>query len=91
MLKMSPTSTTQKSRNFVDEFDKGNRCENRARRASTSTKGPTRKDYPSSNHVSHAVSNIVSNSSKIVSNYPTPDIKKAFDQLRQAFTKAPIL
>ena len=53
--------------------------------------GPIGADYLSSDHVSHTVSNIVSNSTKNVSNYLTPDAKKAFDQLRQAFTKAPIL
>ena len=65
--------------NLVDEFGGGDRGENEAR-APTSTKGPTRADYPSSDHISHAVSN-----------YLTPDAKKAFDQLRQAFTKTPIL
>ena len=43
-------------------------------------KGLTKADYPSSDHVSHAVSN-----------YLTLNAKKAFDQLRQAFTEAPIL
>ena len=76
---------------LVNEFVGGNRDENEARKASTSTKGPTRADYPSSNHISHTVSNMVSNFAKNVSNYPIPDAKKAFDQLRQAFTKAPIL
>ena len=81
MLRMSPTPTsaTKKSMNLVDEFGGGDRGENEAR-APASTKGPTGADYPSSDHVSHAVSN-----------YLTPDAKKAFDQLRQAFTKAPIL
>ena len=81
MLKMSLTSTsvTQKSMNLVDEFGGGDCGENEAR-TSASTKGPTRADYPSSDHVSHAVSN-----------YLTPDAKKAFDQLCQAFTKATIL
>ena len=65
--------------NLVDEFGGGDRGENEAR-APASTKEPTGADYPSSDHVSHAVSN-----------YLTPDAKKAFDQLRQAFTKAPIL
>ena len=69
----------QKLMNLVDEFGRGDRSENEAR-TSTSTTGPTRADYPSSDHVSHAVSN-----------YLTPDAKKAFDQLRQAFTEAPIL
>ena len=70
--------------NLVDEFDKGDRSENEARRAYASTKGPTGADYPSFDHVSHTVSNIVSN-------YLTPDVKRAFDQLRQAFTEASIL
>ena len=77
--------------NLVDKFGKGDCAENEARRASTSTKLCTEADYLSSNHVSHTVSNIVSNSAKNVSNHLTPDAKKAFDQLRQAFTKAPIL
>ena len=91
MLRMSLTPTTQKLMNLVDEFDKGDRGENEARKTSASTKRLTEADYLSSNHVSHAVSNIVSNSAKNVSNYLTPDAKKAFDQLRQAFTKALIL
>ena len=65
--------------NLVDEFGGGDRGENEAR-APASTKEPTGADYPSSDHVSHAVSN-----------YLTPDAKKAFDQLRQAFTEALIL
>ena len=84
MLKMSLTSTTQKSINLVDEFDRGDYGENEARKASTSMKGPTGADYLSSDHVSHTVSNIFSN-------YLTPDAKRAFDQLRQGFTEAPIL
>ena len=81
MLRMSPipTSVTQKLINLVDEFGGGDRGENEAR-TPASTKGPTGADYPSFDHVSHAVSN-----------YLTPDAKKAFDQLRQAFTKASIL
>ena len=65
--------------NLVDEFGEGDRGENEAR-TPASTKEPTGADYPSSDHVSHAVSN-----------YLTPAAKKAFDQLRQAFTEAPIL
>ena len=65
--------------NLVDEFGGGDCGKNEAR-APASTKEPTRADYPSSDHVSHAVSN-----------YLTPDAKKAFDQLRQVFTEAPIL
>ena len=76
--------------NLVDEFDLGDRGENKARKASASTKRPTGADYPSSNHVSYTISNIVSNSTKNVSNYLTPDAKKTFHQLHQAFTKAPI-
>ena len=64
--------------NLVDEFGGGDRGENEARTPAL-TKGPTRADYPSSDHVSHAVSN-----------YLTPAAKKAFDQLCQAFTEAPI-
>ena len=80
MLKMSPTltSVTQKSMDLVEKFGGNDYSENEAR-TSASTKRPTRADYPSSAHVSHAVSN-----------YLTPDAKKAFDQLRQVFTKAPI-
>ena len=91
MLKISPISTTQKFMNLGNKFDGGDRDKNEARRASASTKGPTGADYTSSNHVSYAVSNIVSNFTPNVSNYLTPDAKKAFNQLRQAFTKAPIL
>ena len=76
--------------NLVYEFGRGNCSENTAK-TSALTKGPTGADYPSSNHISHAVSNFVSNSAKKVSNYLTPDAKRAFDQLRQAFTKVPIL
>ena len=65
--------------NLVDKFGKGDRGENEAR-TSALTKRPTKVDYPSSDHVSHAVSK-----------YLNPDAKKAFDQLRQAFTKAFIL
>ena len=65
--------------NLVDEFGGGDCGENEAR-TSASTKGPTGADYPSSDYVSHAVSN-----------YLTPDARKAFDQLRQTFTKALIL
>ena len=68
--------------NLVDEFGRGDYNENEARRAFASTKGPTGADYLSSNHVSHTVSNIVSNFAKNVSNYLTPDAKRDFDQLR---------
>ena len=91
MLRMSPTPTTQKLMDLVDEFDEGDRGKNEAKKTSASTKKPTGADYQSSNHVSYTVSNFVSNSAKNVSNYLTPNAKKAFDQLRQAFTKAPIL
>ena len=77
--------------NLVNEFGRDNHGKNKARKASASIKKPTGADYPFSDHVSHTVSNIVSNSAKNVSNYLTPDTKKAFNQLRQAFTKAPIL
>ena len=81
MLRMSPrpTSSTQKSMNLVDEFG-GSDCAENETRTSASTKEPTGADYPSANYVSY-----------VVSNYLTPDAKKAFDQLRQAFTEAPIL
>ena len=84
MLKMSPISTTQKLINLFDEFGGGDCDENEARRASVLAKGPIGADYPSSDHVSHTVSNNVSN-------YLTPDAKRAFDQLRQAFTEAFII
>ena len=77
--------------NLVDKFGRGNCDENEARSAFASTKGPTGADYPSFNHVRHTVSNIISNSAKNVSNYLTPDAKRAFDQLRQAFTEVLIL
>ena len=69
--------------NLVNEFGGGDCGENEARKASVSTKGPIRADYLSSNYVSYTVSNNVSN-------YLTPAAKRAFDQLRQAFTEAPI-
>ena len=56
-----------------------------------SMKGPTGADYLFFNQVSYVVSNFVSNFAKNVSNYLTPNAKKAFDQLCQAFIKAPIL
>ena len=64
---------------LVDEFG-GDDCGENEARTPASTKEPTGADYPSSDHVSHAVSN-----------YLTPAAKKAFDQLCQAFTEAPIL
>ena len=81
MLKMNPTPTsvTQKLMNLVDEFG-GDDCGKNEARTSISMKKPTRADYLSFDHVSRAVSN-----------YLTPDAKKAFDQLHQAFTEAPIL
>ena len=90
MLRMSLTSITKKLINLVDEFGRGDRGENEARRASASTKGPTGGDYLSSDHISHIVSNIVSNCTKNISNYLDLNAKKAFDQLRQAFTQATI-
>ena len=79
MLKMTvtPTSATQKLMDLFDEFSEGVRSENKSRKTFALTKGPTRADYPSFDHVSHAVSI----SAKNVSNYLTPDAKKAFDQL----------
>ena len=85
MLKMISTSTMQKFMNLDDEFGRGDRSENEARKASASAKRPTGADYLSSNHVSHTVSNIVNNSAKNVSNYLTPNAKKAFNKLRQVF------
>ena len=86
MLKMSstPISATQKPINLVDEF--GDCDENEVRKTSTLTKGTTGADYLSSNQFSH----IVSISAKNIRNYLILDAKRAFDQLRQAFTKAPI-
>ena len=90
MLWISQTSTTQKLMNLIDEFGEGDRDENETRKASTSIKGPIGANYLSFNHVSHILSNIDSNSAKNVNNYLTPDAKRAFDQLLQAFTEAPI-
>ena len=92
MLKISPIpiSVMQKLIDLVDEFGGGNCGENEARKTFTSTKRPTRADYLSSDHVNHAISNFVSNSAKNVSNYLTANAIKVFDQLRQAFTEAPI-
>ena len=78
----------QKLINLVNEFGEGDHGKNKAKRASVSTKGPTGADYQSSNHVSHTICNINSNSAKNVSNYLTSDAKKAIEQLFQAFTKA---
>ena len=81
MLRMSliPTSATKKLMNLVDKFGGGDRGENEASTPAP-TKGPTGADYPSSDHLNHAVSN-----------YLTSAAKKAFHQLRQAFTEAFIL
>ena len=76
--------------NLVDEFGESDCGKNEAKRAFASTKGPTGADYLSSNDVNHIVSNNVSNSAKNVSNYLTPEPKKTFDQLCQAFTEVPI-
>ena len=70
--------------NLVNEFGRNDRGENEARRAFASTKGPTGADYPSFDQVIYTVSNNISN-------YITCNAKRAFGQLRQAFTKAPIL
>ena len=86
MVRMSPTPTMQKLLNLVDEFGGGDHSKNEARKAYVWIKEPSGADYLSFDHVSHAVSNIVNNSAKNVGNYPTPDAKRAFDQLRQAFT-----
>ena len=91
MHRMSPTITIPKSMNLVHDFGGSDHGKNKARMAFASTKGPIRVDYLFSDHVSHAVGNIINNFAKNVSNYLTPDVKRAFDQLRQAFTKAFIL
>ena len=65
----------QKSMDLVDEFVRGNRGENEARKASALTKEPIGADHPSANHVSHNVNNSVKN----ISNYLTLDAKRAFD------------
>ena len=83
MLRMSitPISAMQKLMNWGDEFDGGDHGKNEVTRTSVLTKEPTGADYLSFNHVSHAISNFVSNSAKNVSNYLTPDAKRAFDRL----------
>ena len=48
---------------------------------------PIKADYLSFNHVSYDISNFAKN----VSNYLTPNVKKAFDQLHQAFSEVLIL
>ena len=65
--------------NLVNEFGGGDCGKNEAKRAFASTKGPIKVDYLSFNHVSYAVSNIVSNSAKNISNYLTSDAKRVFD------------
>ena len=92
MIRMSHITTLamQKLIDLVDEFNRGDCDKNEAKRTSASTKGPIGADYLSFNHVSHTVSNFVSNFTKNVSNYLTPDTKKTFDKLRQPFTEAPI-
>ena len=88
MLMMSLTLITaiQKLMNLVDEFGKGDCGENKAKKASASTKKLIRADHLFANHVSHTVSNSVKN----VSNYLTSDAKSPFDQLHQTLTEAPI-
>ena len=71
--------------NLVDEFGESDYGKNEAKTFAL-TKRPTRADYLSFDYISHAVSNFVGNSAKNISNYLTPDAKKAFDQLPQAFT-----
>ena len=78
-MSRTPISATQKSMNLFDELSGGDCGENEAKKASASTKRPTGADYLSFNHVSHGVSNFVSNSAKNVSNYLISDSKKAFD------------
>ena len=65
--------------NLINEFGRGDCGENEARKASASTKKPTRADYLSFDYDNYTVSNIISNSAKNVSNYLTPDTKSAFD------------
>ena len=81
IFRMSPTltSATQKLMDLVDEFGKDNCGENKTRKTFASTKQPTRADYPSSDYVSHVISNLVSNSARNVSNYLNLDAKRAFD------------
>ena len=76
---------------LIDKFGGVDRSENEARRTSALTKGLAGADYLSFDHISHAVSNFVCNSVKNVSNYLIIDAKRAFNQLRQAFTKESIL
>ena len=80
MLKMSRTSTLQKSMNLVDEFGGDDHGENEARKAFASIKGPTKADYLSFDHVSHTVSNNVSNYltqtlKRLLTNYVKPLLK----------------
>ena len=82
ILRMNPILITQKLMDVVDEFGGGDYGENEAKKTFVSMKRSTGADDLSSNHVSYAVSNFVSNSAKNVSNYLTPDAKRAFDQLR---------
>ena len=63
----TPTSVTKKSMNLVNEFG-GDDCRENEAKAPALTKGPTGANYPSSDHVSYAVSH-----------YLTPAAKKAFD------------
>ena len=93
MLKISSIviSATQKLMDLVYEFGEIHHSENEARKTSASTKEPTGADYLFFDYVSRAISIFVSNSAKNVSNYLTPDTKRAFDQLYQAFTEALIL
>ena len=88
MLRMSLIPTTQKLMEVVDEFGTGDCGENKVTKTSALVKKSNAADYPSSNHVSYAVSNFVSNFAKNVSNYLSQGAKKTFDQLRQVFTKA---
>ena len=52
----------------VDKFGEGDYRENKARKASTSTKKPIGADHLSANHASHTVTNLVS---KNISKYLT--------------------
>ena len=93
MLRISPTPTSarQKLMNLVDEFVGSDCGENEVRKTFALTKGPTGVDYLSSNHVSHTVSDFVSNFAKNVSNYLTLDAGSAFDQLCNAVVTKPAI
>ena len=90
-MNLTLTSVMQKLMNLVDKFDRGDCDENKGRKISAPTKELTRADFLSSDYVNYVASNFVRNSAKNVSNHLTLDVKRAFNQLRQAFTEASIL